>query len=68
MQIDDIENAQFNTMVCKESMNFLEERKKTGKPLARIPVFHCPVLVWGRAPGKTELNVSQEQSTCARES
>jgi hypothetical protein len=32
-----MENAQFNTMLCKGTMNFLDERKKGGKPLARVP-------------------------------
>jgi len=29
-QIYEIENAQFNTMVCKETVNLIEEQKKVG--------------------------------------
>jgi hypothetical protein len=32
-----MENAQFNTMVCKESVNLTPGRKNGGKPLARVP-------------------------------
>jgi hypothetical protein len=36
IRIDEIENAQFNTMVCQQSMNF-PLHQKNGNPLARIP-------------------------------
>jgi hypothetical protein len=48
-----MENAQFNTMLCKGTMNFTDEEKKMAgnrwrgfSPFARI--------LRGRAPGKTD--------------
>jgi hypothetical protein len=35
-QIYESENAQFNTMVCKESVN-LRQSQKNGNPLAQVP-------------------------------
>jgi hypothetical protein len=51
-QIYEIENAQFNTMVCKETVNLTREQKN-GKPLARIPTS-CPVLFGGGRRAKRD--------------
>src|ERR1700676_3033231 len=40
-------------------------KQKSGKPLARNPAF-VPGPVWGRAPGKTRLNVTQGKANRAR--
>jgi hypothetical protein len=70
-KIIDVENAQFNTMVCKGNMNFSlgrkNERKNGGKPLARLPAT-MPGLFWGEGPGQNRFNVSQRWPASTRKS
>jgi hypothetical protein len=56
-KIIDVENAQFNTTVCKGNMNFTSheknERKMAGNRWRGFPPL-CPDSFGGRAPGKTD--------------
>src|SRR5271165_3724930 len=47
------ENAQFNTMVCKESVNLTGERKKAGSR-ERGPAL-VPGLFWGEGAGQNAI-------------
>jgi hypothetical protein len=51
-QIYEIGNAQFNTMVCKESVNLTRARKKR-ELLAQFPLL-CPVLFGGGRRAKRD--------------
>jgi hypothetical protein len=64
-KIYDIGNAQFNTMVCKQTVNLSREQKKW--EAAGAGSHFVPGPVWGRAPGKTRLNVTQRKGNCAKD-
>src|SRR5580700_507848 len=57
-KIIEVENAQFNTMVCKGNMNFTRWEKKWRKP-AGAASRHMPGLFWGEGPGQNRFNVPQ---------
>ncbi len=46
-------------MVCKETVNFASERKRREDRWRGVPAFCARSLLWGRAPGKRKINVSQ---------
>jgi hypothetical protein len=50
---NEIENAQFNTMLCKGKMNFALEKENGG--IANAAPATMPGACWGRAPGKIAL-------------
>src|ERR1022692_909717 len=56
-QKNEMENAQFNTTLCKGKMNFMQKRKNGGTPLARLPPL-CPDSS-GEGPGKNRLTLPQ---------
>jgi hypothetical protein len=52
---NEIENAQFNTMLCKGKMNFALEKEKENGGIAKAAPATMPGACWGRAPGKIAL-------------
>src|SRR5271163_339659 len=54
---NEIENAQFNTMLCKGKMNFTLRKKKMAETAGAVPATARCVL--GEGPGQNRLTVSR---------
>src|ERR1019366_639740 len=64
-KINEMENAQFNTMVCKGNMNFTRgEKKMAGNRWRGVPP-QCPDSL-GEGPGQNRLTVPQRWPRSAK--
>jgi hypothetical protein len=62
---NECENAQSNTMLCKESMNFAAGRKKR-EPAGASPALAARKIV-GEGSGQKRATVTQRRLNCAKD-